>query len=186
MPNGAKRKKPASRSSRLPKTLGESKRGMQSQSIAPSGRHERARVAVGQERVLRDRRERRGGSRALRHSLFRRGLAHDAIHGSCQRPWPATRASASAGPQEPGAYEWTGGGFVEQRVHDPPLFFDAVLPGEPRAVADQRRMEQHFVRSGALAALFGELHVELDGSGSGAIRPVSVEDEPDPGSTGRA
>ena len=37
MPNGAKRKKPASRSSRLPKTLGESKRGMQSQSIAPSG-----------------------------------------------------------------------------------------------------------------------------------------------------
>src|SRR4249920_223141 len=37
MPNGAKRKKPASRSSSLPKTLGESKRGMQSQSIAPSG-----------------------------------------------------------------------------------------------------------------------------------------------------
>src|SRR5262249_5258322 len=37
IPNGAKRKKPASRSSKLPKTLGESKRGTQSQSIAPSG-----------------------------------------------------------------------------------------------------------------------------------------------------
>ena len=37
MPNGANRKKPAWRSSRLPKTLGASKRGTQSQSIDPSG-----------------------------------------------------------------------------------------------------------------------------------------------------
>src|SRR3954452_2639318 len=37
IPKGAKRKKPAWRSSRLPKTLGESKLGTQSQSIAPSG-----------------------------------------------------------------------------------------------------------------------------------------------------
>ena len=37
MPNGPNRKRPASRSSRLPKTLGESKRGTQSQSTAPSG-----------------------------------------------------------------------------------------------------------------------------------------------------
>src|SRR4051812_44422748 len=37
IPNGARRKKPASRSSRLPKTLGESKRGRHSQSMAPSG-----------------------------------------------------------------------------------------------------------------------------------------------------
>ena len=36
MPNGPKRRNPASRSSRLPNTLGESNRGMQSQSIAPS------------------------------------------------------------------------------------------------------------------------------------------------------
>ena len=36
IPNGAKRKKPASRSSRLPNTLGESKLGVQSQSIEPS------------------------------------------------------------------------------------------------------------------------------------------------------
>ena len=37
MPNGPNRKKPAWRSSRLPNTLGESKRGTHSQSIAPSG-----------------------------------------------------------------------------------------------------------------------------------------------------
>ena len=35
--NGPKRKAPASRSSTLPKTLGASKDGTQSQSIAPSG-----------------------------------------------------------------------------------------------------------------------------------------------------
>jgi hypothetical protein len=35
--DGPKRKNPASRSSKLPKMLGESKRGTQSQSIAPSG-----------------------------------------------------------------------------------------------------------------------------------------------------
>ena len=37
MPNGAKRKAPAWRSSSVPNTLGESKRGTHSQSIAPSG-----------------------------------------------------------------------------------------------------------------------------------------------------
>ena len=36
MPKGPSRNAPAPRSSRLPNTLGESKRGMQSQSIAPS------------------------------------------------------------------------------------------------------------------------------------------------------
>jgi hypothetical protein len=36
IPKGARRKKPASRSSRLPNELGESKLGTQSQSIAPS------------------------------------------------------------------------------------------------------------------------------------------------------
>ena len=37
MPNGPSRKEPASRSSSVPNTLGESKRGTHSQSIAPSG-----------------------------------------------------------------------------------------------------------------------------------------------------
>src|SRR4051794_41712414 len=36
MPNGPRRNEPACRSSRLPKMLGESKRGTQSQSIEPS------------------------------------------------------------------------------------------------------------------------------------------------------
>ena len=37
MPNGPKRNVPASRSSRLPNTLGESNRGTHSQSTPPSG-----------------------------------------------------------------------------------------------------------------------------------------------------
>ena len=37
MPNGPSRKVPAWRSSSVPNTLGESKRGTHSQSIAPSG-----------------------------------------------------------------------------------------------------------------------------------------------------
>ena len=37
MPNGPNRNMPASRSSRLPNTLGESKRGTHSQSTEPSG-----------------------------------------------------------------------------------------------------------------------------------------------------
>ena len=37
MPNGPSRKDPAWRSSSVPKTLGESKRGTQSQSTEPSG-----------------------------------------------------------------------------------------------------------------------------------------------------
>ena len=37
MPNGPSRNAPAWRSSRLPNTLGESKRGTHSQSTAPSG-----------------------------------------------------------------------------------------------------------------------------------------------------
>jgi hypothetical protein len=37
IPNGANLNVPAPRSSRLPNTLGESNRGTQSQSIAPSG-----------------------------------------------------------------------------------------------------------------------------------------------------
>ncbi len=73
----------------------------------PVGRDERAGVAVGQERVVGDGREWRRSRRALRGPLSRgpglgagacptagalalAGGAHDATHGSCQRPTPAT------------------------------------------------------------------------------------------------
>ncbi len=72
----------------------------------PVGRDERARVAVGEERVVGDRRERRRRGRALwRSGAGVRGLpvAHATIQGSCQRPCPATSLSASAGPHDPGA-----------------------------------------------------------------------------------
>ena len=48
---------------------------------APIGCDESTRVAIGEECVFGDRRERRGRGGALRHLL----LGHDSIHGSCQR-----------------------------------------------------------------------------------------------------
>ena len=66
MPNGAKRKNPAWRSSRL----GEDARRVEARHAEPVDgavrRDERARVAVGEERVVGDRRERRGRRGALR------------------------------------------------------------------------------------------------------------------------
>ena len=70
----------------------------------PVGGDERTCMAVGEERVLRDRRERRRGGRALRLPLGC-GLddGHDVTQGSCQRPCPETSLSAALGPQLPGA-----------------------------------------------------------------------------------
>ena len=75
---------------------------------------------------------------------------------------------------------------VEQRLDDPPLLFHPVLAGEVRAVAHQRRMQQHLIRRGALAALLRELHVQLDLAGSGLVGALSVENRIEsPGSTVR-
>ena len=91
------------------------------------GSDQRPGVAVGQECVVGDRREGRGHRRALRAAcrlapwprawlrclavlarrwlaaLARLGRAHDATHGPCQPPKPATSSSPASGPQEPGA-----------------------------------------------------------------------------------
>ncbi len=65
---------------------------------------ERARVAVREEGVVGDRRKRRRRRGALRRRPCGGcRFAHSAIQGPCQLPWPATRASPSSGPQEPGA-----------------------------------------------------------------------------------
>ena len=58
MPNGPKRNVPASRSSRLPNTLGAVETRDAQPVDATVRSHEGARVAVGQEAVVRDRRER--------------------------------------------------------------------------------------------------------------------------------
>ena len=66
--------------------------------------HERAGVAVGEKRVVRDRRERRGCGRALGFGLPGGLGAHDCTQGPCHLPWPATRSFAASGPHDPGAY----------------------------------------------------------------------------------
>ena len=144
------------------------------------GRDERGRVAVRQERVVRDRRERRRSRRALRAGLLLcLGGAHDAIHGPCQRPEPATSAFACVGAPRSGRVRVHRRRRVEQRLHHAPLLLDRVLAREAEALADQRRVEQHLVGRRALAALGGELHVELDRAG--AVRAMRLDDEPDAG-----
>ena len=71
------------------------------------GSDEGAGVTVGEERVLGDRRERRGRGGALGGGP----VTHDATHGPCQPPKSATSLSAAFGPQEPGLYGWTGVGL---------------------------------------------------------------------------
>ena len=75
------------------------------------GRDQRAGVAIGEERVVADRREGRGRRGALRGGGLRGlrvpagavglGLRHDTTHGPRQPPTSATRSLAAAGPHDP-------------------------------------------------------------------------------------
>jgi hypothetical protein len=67
------------------------------------GRDQGTGVAVGQERIVRNRRERRRGGSALLLCLPRCPRAHCPTHGSCQPPLGAVSSSAADGPHEPGA-----------------------------------------------------------------------------------
>ena len=62
-----------------------------------------ARVAVREEAIVRDRRERRPRNGAVWAPIGALlSGAHDGTHGSCQPPWSATSASAASGPHDPG------------------------------------------------------------------------------------
>jgi hypothetical protein len=69
---------------------------------------------------------------------------------------------------------------VEQRLNDPPALLDHVLAGEVTGVADQGGVEQHLVGGGSLAALLGELHLEVDLGGAAAVGSLGVEHHADP------
>src|SRR5436189_5424386 len=71
---------------------------------------------------------------------------------------------------------------VQQRLEDPPRLLDAVLAGEPGAVADHRRLQQDLVRGRPLLALLAEFHVEVDGFRLDVPGALRVQHEPDPGS----
>ena len=164
MPNGPSRNEPASRSSRLPNTLGESNARHAEPVDRAVGRDQRAGVAVGEERVVGDRRERRRRRGALRLRASAAGLAggraHDASTGRASRRGAATSSSAASGPHDPLRVGVDRRRRVEQRLQDPPGLLDAVLAGEARAVAVHRGVQQHLVGRRALPALLGELHVE--------------------------
>ena len=146
------------------------------------GRHEGARVAVGEERVIGDRRKRRGRGRALRRGLGGGLIArHVVIQGPCQRPWPATSSSAAAGPQRARLVWLDRWWRVEQRLHDPPRLLDAVLSREARALTRHRGVQEHLVGRCALAALLGELHVQGDRLCYGRVGAACIDDELDAG-----
>src|SRR3954453_13975732 len=72
------------------------------------------------------------------------------------------------------------GWLVEQRADDSPGFLDVVLAGEPPVVSDHGGMQEDFVWRRALAALLGELHLEVDLLGVGGIVSLGIEVQPDP------
>ncbi len=140
-------------------------------------------MAVGQEAVVGDRREGRWHRRALRHHV-RGGLrgacvggAHDSTHGPCQPPKRSTRRSASAGPHVPGAYGCTSGGWFSsgskiRHVSSTPSW------RVKRLLSPRHRVEQqHLVGRRRLAALLGELDVEVDLLRAFQIGAVRVEDQ---------
>ena len=123
----------------------------------PVRRDQRAGVAVGDERVVGDRRERRRCRRALRcgggSRLLVLGRAHVGYHGSCQRPWPAISLPAASGPHVPVRVRLDGGGVSSSGCMIRHCLLDAVLPGEAGGVTTHRGLQQHLVGRRALAAL---------------------------------
>ena len=79
----------------------------------------------------------RSAASARRRCRRRRRGAHVVTHGSCQRSCPASSWSArSPRPLRYGSHRRR---LVEQRLHHPPGLLDAVLSGEPGAVARSSR-----------------------------------------------
>ena len=164
IPNGPSRKVPAPRSSRVPNTLGESKRGTQSQSTAPSGatsapvwqleRNAYSAIGGNGDGAAALCGSRGGGRLAgVRGGLLGLGRAlglggsHEAIQGPCQ-PYPDTRWLAVFGPPRRfriRVHRWRG---VEQRLEDPPGLLHAVLPCEALAVPGHCRVEEDLVGVG--------------------------------------
>ena len=127
-----------------------------------------------------------GGNGDGAAALWGVAVAHDATHGLCQPPYSAVSRSASAGPQEPGAYAWTGGGassngcMTRQVSSTPSCRVNRVLS------PTQRSVQEHLVGRGALTALVGELHVQVDPPDCREVAASCVQDHPDPRSTGPA
>ena len=112
------------------------------------GRDQGAGVAVGQERVVGDGRERRRRRGALGQSR-RPSRDPGAVPAAVLRRQPIGLRR----PPGPRGVRVDRRWRVEQRLHDPPGLVDPVLPGEAGAVAAQRSVQEHLVRRGPFTAL---------------------------------
>ena len=108
-------------------------------------------------------------------------VAHEDIQGSCQRPWPASRRSASCGPHDPLAYGWTGGGastsgcMTRHACSTPSWRLKRVLSPCIAACSSTS------YGAGTSIALGAELHVEVDLLGLGTLGPSRPERQPHAG-----
>src|SRR4029453_3255442 len=68
---------------------------------------------------------------------------------------------------------------IEERLHDPPGFLDAVLPHKANALADDRRMEHNFVGSRLLIRISRELNAEINWLSSENVDLLHTHDESD-------
>ena len=75
---------------------------------------------------------------------------------------------------------------VEQRLHDPPRLLDAVLAGEARAVADQRRVQQHLVGRRRPRRPARRTPCRARSARPGRVGAVGLDDRAGCPSTGRA
>src|SRR4051794_15728543 len=70
---------------------------------------------------------------------------------------------------------------VQERLEDAPALLDAVLTGEPGALAGHRGVQQDLVGGGPLPSLLGELQVQVDSLRHRGVGTLRVEQDSDAG-----
>ena len=108
-------------------------------------------------------------------------LGYATIHGPRQPPWLRTRSSATFGPPRTRCVGLHRRWRIQQRLHDAPLLFDAILSGEPQPPTPHRGLQQDFVGRRTLAALLSEFHIERHGLWFHALGAPSIQRQLYPG-----
>ena len=180
MPNGPNRNDPG-----LPvQQAAEDARRVEPRDAQPVDRavgcDERARVAVGQEGVVRDRRERRRHRRALRRWLCRFRCPGSPAHPRLVPPAEALDELVGLR-RSPRALRvrWTGGGESSSGCNTRHVSSTPSCRVN-RVLSPASRPQQHLVRRRTFTPLQGELHVEVDGGGALLVGPVGLDGQPDP------
>ena len=101
-------------------------------------------------------------------------------HGNRHEGWPRTSWSA-CGPPRPDRIRHGGGRIAEQRLEDAPGLLNRVFPRKERMIADERVMDETFVRLGRLAELGREWQVHVHISARAPVDVLGAQDHPESG-----